>query len=77
LAKNGNLQVYLSCPKINEIGKYLPTKTTKVYLLSIEIHLDIPSWENCLLPTFVRFSSRIQVLIIVQIFLFCNGKFEI
>ncbi|AJO22183.1 major facilitator superfamily MFS_1 [Heyndrickxia coagulans] len=76
----------MSCPKINEIGKYLPTKTTKVYLLSIEIHLDIPSWENCLLPTFVRFSSRIQVLINSRILLsisistailnFCRTAFE-
>ncbi|MED4893437.1 hypothetical protein, partial [Weizmannia sp. CD-2023] len=48
-------------PKINEIGKNLPTKVTKIYFMNNQLHLEIHTWENYLLPMFVRFSSRIQV----------------
>ncbi|WP_157794715.1 hypothetical protein [Heyndrickxia coagulans] len=49
-------------PKINEIGKNLPTKVTKIYFMNNQLHLEIHTWENYLLPMFVRFSSRIQVV---------------
>ncbi len=61
-------------PKINEIGKNLPTKVTKIYFMNNQLHLEIHTWENYLLPMFVRFSSRIQELFLYKLFYPKKGK---